>query len=96
MSNRLQHHEELIVELYPHSSTNMERLRVWYCEHGSEDELERGWYYQFASDPLDIGNEPIGPYKTAKQAYEDARESIDYDDDAIVPAWRTLKNRGWC
>lgn len=92
---RLGKNEELIVETHPESWTNMERLRVWYCNHDSEDELERGWYYQFACDPLDIGNDPCGPYSTAKQAYNDARESFN-DEDTVLPAWRTLKNRGWC
>lgn len=92
MSSRLQHNEELIVELYPDDPYNTQRLRVWFSE-GNKDEYDRGWYYQYAADPGDIGNEPVGPYRSAKQAYEDARS---YEDDANLPAWRTLKNRGWC
>ena len=92
---RLQKHEELVVELYPDSWTNTNRIRVFYIDaddYPTEPDVESGWYHQFAADSGDIGSDPIGPFKSAKQAYQDAR---NMDDDECLPSWRTIKNRGW-
>lgn len=44
-----------------------------------------GWFWQTACDSFDIGSEPCGPYDTARDAYEEARDSVDEDD--VLPEW---------
>lgn len=48
-----------------------------------------GWFYAFGQPGCLYDGEPVGPFTTAKTAYEAAREVC-----SELPHWSTLRRRG--
>lgn len=73
----------------------LERVEVYEHKNGdlgflpADLEPEEGWYFGFGQPGCLYDSEPEGPFDSAKQAYEVAREVCPE-----LPHWSTLKRRG--